>query len=112
MKWWSGQLAVAGRVFVPVQFFAQGVVITPALRVQEGDAVGRAFDDDLVAMHQAGKGLHVEIDADVAPLTICTTMRLVSAMTMGRFDSAWGAIGTSTMPPRVGCSSGPPAERA
>eukprot|EP01034_Spumella_vulgaris_P034727 gene34728-42835_t len=46
------------------------------------------------------------------PRTISTWISLESGNTMGRFDSACGAIGTSTMPPRVGCSSGPPADSA
>jgi hypothetical protein len=46
------------------------------------------------------------------PFTISTTMSLVFGTTIGRFDSACGAIGTSTMPARVGCSSGPPADSA
>jgi len=44
------------------------------------------------------------------PRTISTTIWLESGKTMGRFDSACGAIGTSTIPPRVGCSKGPPAD--
>jgi len=46
------------------------------------------------------------------PLTMVTTISLVSGTAIGRFDSACGAIGTSTMPCRLGCSSGPPADSA
>jgi len=61
------ELALARRVLIPVQFFTQGVVVAPPFRMQEGNRVRRTADEDAVLLHQAGKGLHVEIDADIAP---------------------------------------------
>ena len=46
------------------------------------------------------------------PPLISTTILDDSGTTMGRFDSECGAIGTRPIPRRLGCSSGPPAERA
>ena len=56
-----------GWIFIPVQFLAQGVVIIPVLRMKKGHRMGRAIDDDPVLMLQAGKILHVKIQADIAP---------------------------------------------
>src|SRR3990167_206916 len=52
--------------FVPVQFFAQGVEIAPADRVQQTQGVLGAPHHNPVAVQQAGEGLHVEVGAGVA----------------------------------------------
>ena len=48
-----------------MQLFTQGVVVTPALWMQEGDCVSRTLNDDTIVMLQSGQGLHIKIHADV-----------------------------------------------
>lgn len=46
------------------------------------------------------------------PLVTWMTTSASCGMTMGRLDSACGAIGTSTRPDSAGCRIGPPADSA
>ena len=41
---------------------------------------------------------------------ISTLISLLSGITIGRLDSECDAIGTNTMPFKVGCNNGPPAD--
>ena len=89
---------------VPVQLAPQRGVVAPAARMQEAHLVRRAAHADLVAVQQAGEGLHVEVDARRRGRrrSRCA-ISPASGSTIGRLDRSCGAIGTSTQPamPRV-----------
>jgi hypothetical protein len=101
----------SGHSFVPVQLFAQGVEVAPALGVQKPHVVLGPGDDDAVAMQQRRQDCMSKLALASRPATISMAM-LGSASTMGRLDKVWGAIGTSTQPGMDGCSKGPPADKA